>query len=160
MLRRHISASSDIYTYTGKTISPNALMCRIAPIGDVRRPLVCYHEPTCRHVTDEMTSQRFSRTVPIASSVVITRLRRHPIVDHNFIWNLKSCCSSWHQPRSLVTFSEYPVVSFPQIQDPIVDSPNNVTTFRCQLVWTECSVCGIRMTRLENVLKFSYKIRT
>ena len=30
-----------------------------------------------------------------------------------------------------------------------------VTTSRCQLVWTECSVCEIRMRRLENVLKYS-----
>jgi len=36
----------------------------------------------------------------------------------------------------------------------------NVTTSHSQLVWTECSVCRIRTKRLENVLKFSYKMRT
>jgi len=90
MLRGHtyISVSSDIYK--NETISPNALMCRISRTGDVTRPLVCYHEPTYRSYRwDDVTTIQ-----SIASSVVITRLRRHPIVDHNLISNLESCCSS------------------------------------------------------------------
>ena len=147
-------------------------MCRIARTCDVTRPLVCYHEPTCRRTTDEMTSQRFSRTVLVASSVVITRLRRHPIVDHNLIWNgISSLEEKYEQPdfvtshdrsRSCRSQKIQGFLSYRSHKSRILSSTttNNVTTSRCQLVWTECSVCGIRMTRLKNVLKFSYKMRT
>jgi len=159
MLRRHISASSDIYTQVKlyhqtrwcaellvqvtshdrwcATTSRLAGVLRWDDVTTIQsycpdRKLNCHHQ---------IASSPDRRSQIDLESRVLLFVTSHDRSRSCRSQKILSCRS--HEPRILSS-----------------TTPNNVTTSRCQLVWTECKVLWNKNDTCWKCIKFSYKIRT